>query len=194
MVSPENISAFILAGGKSSRMGSDKGLVRFHGRKMIEHVISNIPLPKNQIAIINGNPAYQIFDCTIYNDIYKNCGPLGGIYAALYHSTTDWNFIIGCDMPFVSKDFISFLMKKISDQTAIVPVHDAHVEPLCALYHRSNLSGIQNLLQHGELKMQNAIKIMNAELCDVSLLFSAEEIFRNINSPEDISKQTHDAL
>jgi molybdopterin-guanine dinucleotide biosynthesis protein A len=181
--------SFVLAGGKSSRMGSDKGLVNFHGKKMIEHVLNSLRL-SYPISIISDNQEYRQFGHNVYSDIYKNCGPLGGIHSALYNSNSEWNIVLSCDLPLVTSDFLLFLLKnteaKLCD--AIVPVHKNKVEPLCALYHKSSLSKIENLILKKELKMQSALEKLNTIYVEVPKeKFDADVLFRNINSPADVS-------
>ncbi len=187
MINPENISAIILAGGKSSRMGSDKGLVEFSRKKMIEHVLGNVKSVINEILIVSNNHEYKSFGCPVFEDINKNCGPLGGIHAGLSYSKTEWNLIVGCDMPFITPEFISFLISNISTADAVIPVHNGNNEPLCGLYHKSSLTKLESLLLKQELKMQNVLKILETKFIEVpDDIFDADLIFKNINSPEDV--------
>ena len=181
--------AFVLAGGKSSRMGSDKGLIEFKGKKMIEHVLDSV----NKVAvasIISNNDEYRQFGKPVWPDIYKNCGPLGGIHSALNNSNADWNLVVSCDLPFMTSDFLFFLLKQIKmhDGKTRVPVHDSQAEPLCALYHRSCITEIEKLILKKELKMQNALPKLNTAYVDVPAEFNSSVLFRNINSPADISR------
>lgn len=182
-----SFEAFVLAGGKSSRMGADKGLMDFQGRKMIEHVLLSLKISP-RITIITENDDYKQFGFRICTDIYKNCGPLGGIYSALYNSNSDWNIVVSCDLPFVTSEFFELLLEKINGSSAhaIVPVHDNNIEPLCALYHKSCLPELENLILEKELKMHSVLEKLNTVYVKVPLEFHAEHLFRNINWPEDI--------
>ena len=180
--------AFVLAGGKSSRMGNDKGLMDFHGRKMIEHVLHSLNFSPH-ISIITDNELYRQFGYPLITDIYKNCGPLGGIHAGLYNSNSDWCIVISCDMPFVSADFLNFLLKNIKgfSGNAIVPVHDSKVEPLCALYHKSCLPELERLILKKEFKMQTVVQKLKTTFVEVEEEeFNPSVLFRNINSPDDL--------
>ena len=187
----KNISAIILAGGKSSRMGTDKGLVDFNGKKMIEHVIAGISTVAGNIMVVSNNNCYREMGYNVVRDMHLNCGPLGGIHAGLAHSVTEWNFVVGCDMPFVNHEIIDFLVGQIGDADAIVPVHDNKFEPLCALYHLSAIAKIETLLLSGELKMQNVIRKLNTVFIAIPKeKFDAAVIFRNINAPADLISAT----
>ena len=182
-----NISAIVLAGGKSSRMGSDKGLVEFSGMKMIEHVLQKVKSVTDEIIIISNNPEYKNFGFPVFEDICKDSGPLGGIHAGLSYSKAEWNLVVGCDMPFITPEFISFLISNISPADAVIPAHDNHREPLCGLYHKSSLLKIESLLLKQVLKMQDVLKFLETKFIEVPAeKFDAELIFKNINSPQNV--------
>ena len=181
--------AFVLSGGKSSRMGTDKGLVVFQGKKMIEHVF--LMLGPHLHNIISNNEAYKQFGYKVCPDIYKNCGPLGGIHSGLYNSHSDWNIVIGCDMPFVTMKFFLFLLKKIrtANCNAVVPVHEGKVEPLCALYHKSCIAVIEQQILKKQFRMQTLLENLKTAYIEVPKdQFDSEVLFRNMNTPVDISQ------
>src|SRR6202008_2205785 len=97
------ITAIILAGGKSSRMKEDKGLVYFNGKMLVEHVIASAKKMTTRIIIITANPAYRQFGYPCTEDEMKEKGPLGGIFTGLVHSSTKKNLVLGCDLPFLSQ-------------------------------------------------------------------------------------------
>jgi len=170
-------------------MGTDKGLMDFRGKKMIEHVL-DASSSIQDLNIISNNEAYRQFGKRVYPDIYKNCGPLGGIHSGIYNSKSDWNLAITCDLPFVTWDFIFFLLKKIHGNPfdAIVPVHDGKVEPLCALYYKYCLPKIEAMIQKKELKMQTVLEKLNTMYVEVPKdRFDASLLFRNMNSLSDLS-------
>jgi len=179
---------YILAGGKSSRMGSDKGMVEFNGKKMIGHVINALRFI-HEVGIISNNEEYNQFGKRVCPDIYKNSGPLGGIHSALYNSNADWNFIVSCDLPFITSEFLFFLLTTLKTHKGKtrVPVHDNKLEPLCALYHKSCISEIEKLILKKELKMQDALLKLEPAYIEVPSVFDANVLFRNINSPADMS-------
>ena len=104
MPSKKSLAAIILAGGRSSRMGTEKGLMPFRGKPMIRHIIDLLQsLDINPIQIITQHGAYEQFELPCYPDLIQNKGPLGGIYSGLVHSTATKNLVLGCDMPFLTK-------------------------------------------------------------------------------------------
>jgi molybdopterin-guanine dinucleotide biosynthesis protein A len=102
-------SAFILAGGKSVRMGTDKGLVDFKGKPMIKHLIEIVQPLFSDVIIISNNEAYQKFGLPVLKDRIKDLGPIGGLLTGLKYTNTDWNFFIACDLPFVQTKVINLL-------------------------------------------------------------------------------------
>ena len=184
-----SFEAFVLAGGKSSRMGTDKGLMDFQGKKMIEHVLASLK-SSSRISIITGNDAYGQFGYRICSDIYNNCGPLGGIHSALYNSTSGWNLVVSCDLPFVTAEFCEFLVRNINDTfaDAIVPVHDKHVEPLCALYNKACLPELEKMILKKEFRMHTVLENLNTIYVEVPGEFDSSVLFRNMNTTTDISQ------
>ena len=182
------ITIFILAGGKSSRMGTDKGLIPFRGKTIIEQIIDKLkPLTEN-IVIISNNPDYKTFGYEVIPDIIKDIGPAGGIHTALTHYTTDLNFIVSCDMPFITTEAAQLIINLPSDAQIIVPEHEGKIEPLFGLYHKSCLPQWDALIRQGFLKLQEMIACFNLLKTDVSghPLFNYP-LFVNINTPDDLS-------
>ncbi|NOY95228.1 MAG: molybdenum cofactor guanylyltransferase [Chlorobi bacterium] len=94
-------------------MGADKALIRFRGETLIQHVINLLQPVCKSILVSSNNQGYGKFGSPVVPDEILNCGPLGGIYSALKRSTTDWNFVISVDCPFVTKEFVHFLSSKV---------------------------------------------------------------------------------
>jgi molybdenum cofactor guanylyltransferase len=180
------ITGIILSGGQSTRMGTDKALIQFNGKTLIENAIE-ICMPVCQTNIISSNnPEHENFGYKIIPDEIKNCGPLGGIYSCLKKSDTDWNFVISVDSAFVPSDFIEFLISEIDETDAVVPVHKSGKEPLIALYRKNCLPVIQEKLKLKDYKMHHLIDLVNSKLVNVdSWVKKYPEIFRNFNRPED---------
>lgn len=182
-----NFTALILAGGKSSRMGSDKGLVEINGKKMVEHILDVVKTLADEILIVSNNHDYKNFGYPVVEDEYKECGPLGGLHAGLKNSKSEWNFVIACDLPSLTKDFLSFLVSKVEDANAIAPVHGSETEPLCAMYHKSALPKIESLLLKKDFKMQNVLSCLDTKFIKVpESRFDASIIFQNINTSKDL--------
>lgn len=181
------INFYLLAGGKSSRMGTDKGLLTMHGKCMIEFAIEQIkPIAKN-IFIVTDNKDYKKFNLELIADEIKDIGPAGGIYTALKHSDTKFNFIISCDMPFITSEAIEYLISQCVDFEITLPVLDHQTEPLFALYSKNiTHEWLQNLKQRN-YKLQELVNHFKVQKINVDShpLFS-KKLFMNINTPYDL--------
>ena len=183
----EPFTVIILAGGKSSRMGSEKGLVLLDGQPLIARVLETAKSVSGKIIVISAHDGYKKFGYPVIADVHENCGPMGGIHSGLSRSETSWNLVLGCDMPFVTSAFIRFLSTAVRKADAVVPVHDGSVEPLCAFYHKSAAMKMESLLLNKEWKMQEAVKGLETVFHEVPRSqFDPERLFKNMNTPADI--------
>lgn len=183
---------YILAGGKSSRMGIDKGLMLLNGKAIVQYVIDQMQPVVGKLVIVSNNQEYSKFGFEVINDLIHDIGPAGGIYSALNHSTTEKNFIISCDMPFVNSDAIRFVVKNAFQSEITIPLHHQNVEPLFGVYSKTCLPKWEELIGNGMLKMHDLIEYFNVLKLDVGIndLF-AGNIFMNINTNSDFEKAIH---
>lgn len=184
----KNITAIILAGGKSSRMGRDKGLVNLNGKAMISHVLASVRHIANNIIIVANNNKYNQFGYIVYGDILKDCGPMGGIYSGLTYSTTENNLVISCDIPFISTELLGYIVKNSYDCDIAIPVHNEKLEPLCAIYSKKCVQKLKDLLLKKELKMHDALSNFHVKQIIISPQqnFYSEKLFQNINSKDEL--------
>ena len=182
------ITGIILAGGQSTRMGTDKALIQINGKTLLENAI-DICKPNCQTIIISSNnTGHELFGYEIIPDEIKNCGPLGGIYSCLKKSETEWNFILSVDAAFVTADFVQFLDSEIGDFDAVVPVHQNGKEPLVAMYHKRCIPVIWNQIELKDFKMHHLFNTLNIKFADSqNWIQNYPEIFRNLNRPEDLN-------
>jgi len=170
-------------------MGTDKGLIPVHGKTITEHIIDQLKPVVDQVFIVSGNPDYAVFNLELIPDIIKNSGPAGGIHAALSHTHTQRNFIVSCDMPFVTSAAIEYFLHLKDEKEITVPLHQGKIEPLFGIYHRSCLARWDELIRRGFLKLQEMIACFDLLKADVSAnpLFGYP-FFANINTPGDLEK------
>lgn len=186
----KGITGVILAGGKSSRMGTDKGLLDLNGKKIVEQIIEQLQPNVDEIIIIANNKNYDGFGFPVFHDVVEPCGPLGGIYTALEKSQTENNMIVSCDIPNISSSVIAHIILNIGDEAVTAPVHDGDVEPLCAVYKKSIAKDFYKLIESGNYKMKGALKKLDTKYVDVTECpeFS-DNIFININTPQELEAQ-----
>lgn len=183
-----DLNAIILAGGKSTRMGTDKTLLKMNGKTLLETVVEICQLVCSSIIISSNNPAHGVFGYPVIADEQKDCGPIGGIYSCLKQSETDWNFIISVDTPFVTPDFIQFLLQHSGNFDAVIPEYYGKTEPLIALYNRSCLPVIEKQIQLQLFKIQHLVALLNTEFVESSeWMEKTPKLFNNLNRPEDFN-------
>ncbi|HRC31944.1 MAG TPA: molybdenum cofactor guanylyltransferase [Bacteroidia bacterium] len=181
------MNAYILAGGKSSRMGADKGLILLNEKPMIDYVIAQLkPLCKN-IFIVTNNSEYKKLGFECIEDEIKNIGPAGGIFSALKHTNTQHNLIVSCDMPFIRTKGIEYIMMHSLDHGITIPVFENHLQPMCGVYNKNILDKWQILILKDERKLQSMVKLflLKQLVLDYNILFDAN-FFKNINTPEEL--------
>jgi molybdopterin-guanine dinucleotide biosynthesis protein A len=183
------VEGYILAGGKSRRMGEDKGLIPYYGMPMVKHVIDQLNPAVDKLTIITEHEGYKQFGLDTIPDLIKDIGPAGGIYTALKNATSDKIFITGCDMPFIKTEAIAFMIQSSEDSEITVPVWDKNPEPLFAVYSKECLPLWEELIKSGIHKLQRLIASFNLKEIRVndSEILSAD-MFTNINTPDDFIK------
>lgn len=181
-----DISGFILAGGKSSRMGTDKALLNIQDEPLLRRMIGLIVPFCRDVAVSGQNPGYAVFGTPMIPDLYAGCGPIAGIYSCLEYAGTDWNLIISVDAPFVNHELIGFLISEIGDSDCIVPRHSGGYEPLVGLYHKRIIPVIEEMIKKGDYKLMNLLSKLNTRFLDCDpLIRKYPRLFTNINRPED---------
>src|SRR6266446_5976765 len=128
-------AGYILTGGKSSRMGTEKAFLDFGGSTLLERAIAVVRETSLNFAIV-GDPAKFAAYGAVIADLYADCGPLAGIHAALMHSSAELNLMLAVDMPFVTRELLAFLFAAAEEGDAIVtvPRSGKGLQPLCAVY------------------------------------------------------------
>lgn len=183
------VTGIILAGGKSLRMGTEKGLVKLHGKTLVEHVIGVVKELTEEIIIISNKDEYRCYGYPVFSDIIKDCGPLGGIYTGLIQSGTQNNLIVSCDIPFINSKAIKFLVENSDGFEVTVPVHAGKIEPLCAVYNKTCSTKLKQLLLKKEFKIMESYRFFKVNRLDVSThQFFSDKTFENINSKEELLK------
>jgi len=186
------ISAYILAGGKSTRFKGDKTLYSFNGKPLIEHVYEKIrPLFDETGIISNDTEKFNYLGIPVYPDIIEGKGPIGGIYTALNVSKAHRVFIFATDMPYLSGEFISYMAQLPDFYDVTVPHLYGNYEPLHAIYSKNCIPPIKDIVDADERKIIKFFqKVALREVIEDEIFFYAEDpssIFANINYQDDIT-------
>ncbi len=172
-------TAILLAGGDSTRMGRDKTMLSIDGQPMIKYVYEQIEPHFSQTLVSSNNASLHDFlGATVVADDVTGRGPLVGIASALKASTTDVNFAVACDMPDIDTALIRAMLRQVGDYDAVVPkVGPELYEPLFAVYRKSILPTIEQVLQSGSNRVIDCF-----DRCKVKYLDLPGREFRNINT------------
>ncbi|MEA3485827.1 MAG: molybdenum cofactor guanylyltransferase [Candidatus Aerophobetes bacterium] len=150
------MTGIILAGGKSRRMKKDKALLEIGKKQVIKLIVEKLKIVFDNVLIIgNSSLDYRFLGVRAAEDIVSGKGPLGGIYTGLSASQSEYNFICGCDMPFLNVDLLRFIISEIDDNDIIIPVIKGFVEPLHAIYSKRCLPAIKSHIEAEDLKVKN---------------------------------------
>ena len=185
MKSKNNITGIILAGGKSSRMGTEKGLIIYKNKPFVEHIIEAMSPLVDNIIIISNNKAYESFGFKCYEDLIKNTGPLAGIYTGLRYSKTENNLIVSCDVPLINTVILQKLTDQKNDTSEVIQLQcQGENMPLIALYKKCCEMIFLKELVKNQRKVQKALKKCNVKtiIIDETL----KKVATNINTQKDL--------
>jgi len=184
-----NISAAILAGGKSRRMGRNKALLPFRGRPLVARVHETLqPLFEDIFLVTNDPGLFDFVPCPKIPDRVPGKGPISGVDAALRHSRNTYVLVVGCDAPFLSPSLLELLAGKTEEADLVIPIGPDGPEPLCAVYGKGCLPHIEESLRKGDFSLMALVgrsrtrEIPAEEVAGVDPGFRS---FMNINTPGD---------
>jgi len=185
-----DLTVAIMAGGKSSRMGTDKSFVPLLGRPLIEHVLGKVNNLGNETIIIANKPeSYNYLGLPIFGDLYTNLGPLGGLHSALHNATSPYILVVACDMPWLNRPLLDYLISLRTTVDVVVPRWSKYPEPMHAVYRKSCLKAVETNLQAGSLKLisfygQVAVRFVNRG--EIEQFDPEGKSFANVNTPSDL--------
>ncbi len=192
----KDITGIILAGGQSSRMGTNKALLKIGDRTVIE-IMARLMESLFESVIISTNTLneYSFLNCPLVEDKYKNAGPLGGIHASLLQSATERNFVISCDLPLMSKEMIEYFVEYRTEKDILISRAAGYLQPLVGIYERKILTTIEEMLRSSIFANNKNVKHnslhalfekVETEIIDpTSLPFYSDRLFFNLNNMND---------
>ena len=184
------VGAFILAGGESSRMGQPKALLPLNGTPLVLYV-ARLIAPVAASAVVIGPPAtFQSLGLRVLSDDFPAAGPLGGIATALRAAEKPWNLIVACDLPFLTRAWLEYLVARAfaSQADAVIPMNERGAEPLCAMYHQRCAAPIREALARGTRKVTDGLALLRVENiapAEWKAFDSDGFLFKNMNSPAE---------
>lgn len=186
-----DVEGFILTGGKSSRMKTDKARLLLGAQSFTQKIAAALSSITDRVRVVGGQTPGDVWASV--PDVHREWGALGGLHAALYACRSSWAAVVACDLPFVTGELFERLCDMRENFEAIVPVQtDGRLQPLCALYLKEAcLPRVEELIAAGErrpralLEQVRARLVAPSELADLS---GAELFFTNVNTPEDYAR------
>jgi molybdopterin-guanine dinucleotide biosynthesis protein A len=152
---PADVSGYVLAGGKSSRMGRDKALLELAGKPLVLRAVEKLRRVCAEVSIV-GNRAELEAYAPLVRDLHEGCGPLGGIEAALLHSAKDWNLFMAVDMPFLPVGFLNAWVRRVTgDASARVALFTVtgRPQPALCLLHKDVAPFVSGAVTRDEFKL-----------------------------------------
>jgi molybdopterin-guanine dinucleotide biosynthesis protein A len=190
-------SVVIQAGGESSRMGADKGLLPLQDRSLVQHILDQVNAIGDETIIISNRPkSYSHFGYPVFQDVYPGKGSLGGLYSAIFYSKEPFTLVLACDMPFVNRSFLNYLIQQAPDFDAVVPRiwPQDFVEPFPAIYSKSCLPSFLADLTSNRLRISDALKghkVRYVDLAEIEEIAEPDRLFFNVNEREDLERAAH---
>ncbi len=187
------VTAFVLAGGHSSRMGTDKAFVELEGRPLLTRMLALASAVAAEVCIVGSKSKFGAHGHVI-EDEFPNHGPLGGIHAALASSGTDLNLVLAVDMPFVEVRFLQYLLQEAAvkeSATITLARAEGNWQPLCAVYRRSFLRVANDALRQGKNKIDPLFSKVELRIIDERELIKQSflpSMFRNLNTPAELQQ------
>lgn len=186
-----NAGGIILSGGKSSRMGTNKALLKINQKPNIERIKYELEKVVDEIILVTNEPEqYQFLNVTTVTDDFPGRGPLAGIHAGLKASPYEKNLVVACDMPFISAKLGNILLDHAKGYDAVIPVIDNRQQMLFAVYQKGILQEIEKCIKGDNVAIKHVLDSFNVRYIKENELneYSSgnlELIFFNMNDPEE---------
>jgi molybdopterin-guanine dinucleotide biosynthesis protein A len=199
-VGVDDVTAFILAGGHSSRMGTDKALLPLGRQTLLERALHTAARVANSVFIVGPRDRYSRYG-NVVEDVFPDCGPLGGIHAALCITQTELNLMLSVDTPLMGPDFLAWLLEqaRASSELIVVPEALGGLQPLAAVYRRPLRAVAEQALKRGDYKIDHLFPLAPTRYISEAEIRAAgfsPLVFRNVNTSEEYADlvQEEDAL
>jgi molybdopterin-guanine dinucleotide biosynthesis protein A len=190
-----DITSIVLAGGRGLRLGRDKATETINGQSLIKRVVSSLSFLDSDIIIVSGSDKAALGldgypGLRAVNDAYPGKGPLVGIYSGLMASASEYNLVVACDMPFLNRELLAYLLKERADYDVVLPRLDNMVEPLHAVYSRACLPTIEEMFRQGKYgvhQLFELVKVCYVEADEIDRFDPGRMSFFNINTEANLA-------
>jgi len=181
------LSTYILTGGNSTRMGTDKALRLYRGQAFIQYVLNALKPLGSEIKLVSSHKKHHHLNFGFVKDIEENKGPVSGVFSALSDSKTTWNLILSCDIPLLKTSFIKWLIQNHdANFDCTIPLVNEKKMPLTAIYNQTCKKIFSKHLQHNQLKVMRVLE--DLEVNYINVPFQFHEQLTNVNTPEQLKE------
>jgi molybdopterin-guanine dinucleotide biosynthesis protein A len=187
MTDKNEITGFVLAGGRSLRMGSDKASIVLNDTTFIQRSIDALKPLVTKVLVVSDNLEHDNFGVERIKDLIKDSGPLAGLHAALSYSETKYNIVLSCDVPLITNRIPKLLINEIDDAFDVVQVKsNGKTMPITALYKKRCARQIEDLLLNGERRLRVAVSTLKTKTVKLNSSLSRE--VTNINTIKELKQ------
>ena len=189
----DSLSAAILAGGQSSRMGTNKALAQVAGKPIIERVIERVrPLVDELVIVTNTPEVYAWLGLPAFADLIPGKGPLGGLYTAVSSTRSQHTLAVSCDQPFLNAEVLRYLTGLRAGFDVVVPLApDGYPQSMQAVYSKACLGPIRARIDADRLKVIGFfpdVRVREVPAGEIAHLDPERNSFVNVNTPEDLAE------
>lgn len=189
---PSDVAAFVLAGGKSTRMSADKAFVLLDGRTLLARALDVARSVTTDVSIVGDAVKFAVF-APVVEDVFRGCGPLGGIHAALRSSRAELNLMLAVDVPFVTRELLEYLITRARNApaTVTVPRIGGGWQPLCAVYPCEFAGAAEKALRTGQNKIDalfSEVRVQTIGEQELEAAGFSAKMFRNLNTLEELAE------
>lgn len=189
----DSISAAILAGGLSSRMGTNKAFAQVGGQPIIERVVGRMrPLADELVIVANAPAEYAHLKLPVFTDLSPGKGPLGGLYTAISRTHGDYVLAVSCDQPFLNPELLRFLLDLRHGYDVVVPLNrESYPQSMHAVYGKGCLAPIRHRLDADNLKVISFyadVRVRSVVDEEVGRFDPERLSFFNVNTPDDLAE------
>lgn len=185
-----NVTSALIAGGQSRRFGSSKLLARFKDKRLIDHALNIASAISPDTILIGDSPsATEAEGVPIYKDIIPGCGPLGGVYTALYYARQKYVAILPADMPLLAVDVYRFLYPSCTQERPVVAFSHKGLEPLVSIWPVTILAELEKSIKNRQYSLHKLLQNLNAKEIELEAYMPnyQQHWFKNINYKEDLN-------
>lgn len=185
-----DLTGLVIAGGKSSRMGVEKGLVQFGGKPLIMYPVELLKQVCQDVIISANSTSFGFLGLPVIPDSITGGGPIVGIYSGLLASPTENIFVLSCDMPLLNLGLLKYLIASSEGEKAAVARHKGYAEPLCGIYHRELIGELESHIAEEKYKLISFLEKVKGRYIEIneSLPFYNPDLFLNVNTPGDLKR------